>query len=230
TDFSTCEQAVLDGGDPDLLYVWNTGDTTQTLLVQASGQYTVTGTNVFGCATTDTVSVNVVPFPTADFTFQANDLTVTFQNFSSFGSYQWNFGDGNGSTGISPQYTYQDSGTYTVQLIVTDFLNNCGSDTLEVTVIVSLPVGIDISLKPQVAIFPNPSSGAFFLELENAPVGETQLEIWNLQGQRVYERNFLLSTSSYKTEVISSHLAEGAYILRIHLSNGQDVHTLWIKE
>ncbi|MEO0581010.1 MAG: PKD domain-containing protein [Bacteroidota bacterium] len=229
-DFSTCEQAVLDGGDPDLSYAWNTGDTTQTLLVQASGLYAVTGTNVFGCATSDTVSVNVVPFPTADFTFQTNDLNVSFQNFSSFGSYEWDFGDGNGSTAISPQYTYQDSGTYTVQLIVTDFLNNCGSDTLEVTVIVSLPVGIDISLKPQVSIFPNPSSGAFFLELENASVGETQLEIWNLQGQRVYESSFWLTQGDYKTEVIRSDLAEGVYILRIHLSNGQGVQTLWIKE
>ncbi|MEL6133309.1 MAG: PKD domain-containing protein, partial [Bacteroidota bacterium] len=113
-DFSTCEQALLDGGDPSLSYIWSTGDTTQTLLVQSSGQYIATGTNIFGCATSDSISVNVVPFPTADFTFQVNGLTVLFQNFSSFGSYLWNFGDGNSNTGVSPQYTYQDTGTYEV--------------------------------------------------------------------------------------------------------------------
>ena len=44
---------------------------------------------------------------------------VTFNNISSAGSYQWNFGDGVTSNNMQPTHTYGDTGTFTVQLIVT---------------------------------------------------------------------------------------------------------------
>lgn len=50
-------------------------------------------------------------------------------------SYQWNFGDGNTATGPVNNHTYVASGTYLVQLIVTD---NAGlTDTITESVIVS---------------------------------------------------------------------------------------------
>jgi gliding motility-associated-like protein len=51
-------------------------------------------------------------------------LTVNFQNKSPQNlSYLWLFGDGNTSTTYSPTYTYTQTGTYTVQLIVSNPLN-----------------------------------------------------------------------------------------------------------
>ena len=43
--------------------------------------------------------------------------TSVVQNNSSF---SWNFGDGNTSTQANPSHTFQESGTYQVQLIIRD--------------------------------------------------------------------------------------------------------------
>ncbi|MES2590753.1 MAG: T9SS type A sorting domain-containing protein [Bacteroidota bacterium] len=49
----------LDAGNPGASYLWNTGATSQTLIVTESGQYYVTITDVFGCTASDTINVNV---------------------------------------------------------------------------------------------------------------------------------------------------------------------------
>ncbi len=63
--------------------------------------------------------------PTASFTYNTNDLTVTFTDASTdldgtITSWSWNFGDGNTSTTQNPSHTYATDGTYTVSLEVTD--------------------------------------------------------------------------------------------------------------
>ncbi|MFP4471830.1 MAG: FISUMP domain-containing protein [Bacteroidales bacterium] len=55
-------------------------------------------------------------------------LTVSFSDLSANNpaAWQWNFGDGNTSTQQNPEHIYQNAGSYTVQLTVT---NSYGSDT-----------------------------------------------------------------------------------------------------
>ncbi len=60
-------------------------------------------------------------------------LTLTFNNLStpidSTYDIVWNFGDGGSSTGISPTYTYEEEGSYTVDLSVTSPIG-CYIDTV----------------------------------------------------------------------------------------------------
>ncbi|OIQ24729.1 MAG: hypothetical protein BM555_06990 [Crocinitomix sp. MedPE-SWsnd] len=57
-------------------------------------------------------------------------FTVDFSNLSSNGTtFEWDFGDGNTSTDISPSHTYLADGLYTIQLIADGGL--CGIDTTE---------------------------------------------------------------------------------------------------
>lgn len=57
---------------------------------------------------------------------------VVFQNGSTNGnSYSWTFGDGTGSTQISPSHSYTSAGQYTVKLVVTDTANCYASDSVE---------------------------------------------------------------------------------------------------
>jgi gliding motility-associated-like protein len=55
-------------------------------------------------------------------------LTASFDGSSSTGvvgnSYEWNFGDGQTGTGVSPNHIYTNYGSYTVQLTITD-ANGC---------------------------------------------------------------------------------------------------------
>ncbi len=70
--------------------------------------------------------------PVADFTATPTSgtapLTVNFndQSANSPTSWQWDFGDGNSSEEQNPEHIYQNAGSYTVQLIVT---NSHGFDT-----------------------------------------------------------------------------------------------------
>ncbi|GGD74282.1 hypothetical protein GCM10011412_09920 [Maribacter cobaltidurans] len=69
-------------------------------------------------------------------------LTVQFTGSDStddvgIESYEWDFGDGNGtSTDINPTYTFDSEGTYEVTLIVTDAAGALDSATLTITVTV----------------------------------------------------------------------------------------------
>ena len=64
--------------------------------------------------------------PTASFTYNANNLAVSFDGTGSsdsdgtITSYAWNFGDGNNGSGSTTSHTYAAAGTYTVTLTVTD--------------------------------------------------------------------------------------------------------------
>lgn len=77
--------------------------------------------------------------PTANFTYSATDLFVTFTDTSSDSdgsivSYNWDFGDGSTSTDQNPTYAYATAGTYSVSLTVTDDDGATDSDTQSVSV------------------------------------------------------------------------------------------------
>jgi len=69
-----------------------------------------------GCKKEDTASA-----ATADFTFNAANLAVSFSNESTNGRYfSWDFGDNTSpSIDMSPGHAYENEGTYTVTLTVT---------------------------------------------------------------------------------------------------------------
>ncbi len=63
----------------------------------------------------------------AGYTYTVNGLTTSFNN-SSFGAYDkvfWFFGDGSTSTAQNPVHTYANSGSYLVNLIISDSSGNC---------------------------------------------------------------------------------------------------------
>lgn len=51
---------VLDAGNPGAFFLWNTGDTTQTIVVTTAGLYSVFVMNDAGCTATDTIFVDVL--------------------------------------------------------------------------------------------------------------------------------------------------------------------------
>ena len=64
-------------------------------------------------------------------------FTVNFSNLSTNGTtFEWDFGDGNTSTGLNPSHTYTAVGDYTVQLIADGGL--CGIDTTVYTNYISI--------------------------------------------------------------------------------------------
>ena len=117
--------------------LWNFDGTNTSNLQNPTHTYTLPGTyNVSliafnDCGTSDTIikTVKVCDSLIANFTHTKNGDTVVFDASSSKGAltYEWDFGDGNDSTGQLISYKYDNSGNYVVSLKVK---NDCGDSAV----------------------------------------------------------------------------------------------------
>ncbi|MEP7373918.1 MAG: WG repeat-containing protein [Chitinophagaceae bacterium] len=94
-----------------------------TPLVTTTYKLTVTN-NATGCIDEDSVTVTVIPKPTALFDPSPDqcltDNNFTFTNNSILASiYDWRFGDGDSSVVADPAHSYAKAQTFTVKLLVT---------------------------------------------------------------------------------------------------------------
>lgn len=93
-----------------------------------------------GCPAEDSTTITILPKPeaglAADATAGCPPLRVCFTNLSQNAQlYDWDFGDGNGSTDVAPCHTFTEPGRHRVRLRGVD-PNGCFSDTAAVDVLV----------------------------------------------------------------------------------------------
>lgn len=130
-----------------------TGAGDQAHTYNTAGTYTVSYTASIqgataGCADTASVTVVVLPRPTADFTIDqdaaCDSLTVTITNASiSAVQYAWDFGDGTfSSVPNPPPHFYGSVGAYTIALTVTNALGCTHTFSRDVNVFAPPTVGI----------------------------------------------------------------------------------------
>ncbi len=75
--------------------------------------------------------------PEAGFTYEVTDFSVSFTNTSTdadgdITGYEWDFGDGNTSSEMSPTHDYGMAGTFSVSMTVTDSEGNSDTETMEI--------------------------------------------------------------------------------------------------
>jgi PKD repeat protein len=139
------------GGTGRYFYSWDfgNGDTSYeknpVYAYKEDGEYTVTlrVTDSTGTQVTDTSTVIIYGIDELFVSIQgtyayAEGDTITFTGTVGGGqgpyNYNWNFGDGIFSTEQNPQHVYENSGTYTVTLTVTDGLGTSKTTSKPVTV------------------------------------------------------------------------------------------------
>jgi gliding motility-associated-like protein len=145
TDTALCEGEIitLTAGQGYDQYQWNTGHTNADLLLEMSGVYSVTVSNIYGnvyCSDSDTIKVTFVPNVNINLgkdTCSKETITLDATQPYSDISYLWS----NGSN--SPTIQVSNIGTYWVSAI-NSIYNICGdADTINVRIIpdavVSLP-------------------------------------------------------------------------------------------
>lgn len=182
-NISCTSQAALNatatGGSGNYTYLWNTGETTANISTGA-GTYYVDVADGSGCTASDTIVVNYIDDPSADFTFttacqgSASNFTDVSQSGggSNITSWNWDFGDGNTSIAQNPTNTFSGAGTYTVRLVAE---NNIGCrDT----------VFHDITVNPSPQIgftFTNQCVGTAtpFTDQTTFPSGNITTWVWN---------------------------------------------------
>jgi PKD repeat protein len=155
--FSSVNSTDADG--TIMSYSWNFGDGTSTTnpnpvhVYNSAGTFTavLTVTDNSGLTDTDSVVITAttqqpsnqspVAIAGADKTSGNAPLTVNFSSAGSndpdgtIASYSWNFGDGTSSNQANPSHTYNNAGSYTATLTVTDNNGATGSSSIVITAV-----------------------------------------------------------------------------------------------
>jgi len=205
-----------------------TSDNPYIFTVSTAGTYEVTAVSDANCTGTNfgnSATVSAEFLPTAGFTYDKNNLIVTFINTSeNASSYLWDFGDDNTSTETNPVHSYANVGNYQAEL--TSMSDNCGNVIETQTIEITTTSIKDFEFNNFVTIIPNPSNGLITLELNNS-ADEIFIEITAVNGQVVYKKRF---NSVNKTEQIDlSENTEGIYFVRVKIKDFEKVGKLIIE-
>ena len=141
-DVSQCGDTVtLDAANAGSTYLWSDNSTAQTLLVSATGIYSVTVTNTNGCTATDTIDVTINALPVVNLGSDITQCgTATLDAGNAGSTYSWSDSSTNQTLLVSATGTYSVTVTNTNSCTATDTVNvtinasptvNLGSDVTQ---------------------------------------------------------------------------------------------------
>ncbi len=172
--------------------------------------------------------IQVVAFPSAAFTWQANGLEVAFQDASTgdITQYQWNFGDGSPiSFEQNPVHLYPSYGSYEVILTVSNL--HCGSVLTDYILLQATGTRGPLVHK-RWAVFPNPTKEEVVLEWSSPQAGNLSWTLFDALGRRRAgrtervregEQRYVLSFPDLPEGIYYLHFSMGAHrqVVRLHL-------------
>jgi PKD repeat protein len=169
----------------------------------------LTALTAAGCVSFLSTPISIENAPVVSFTATvAGDLSAEFQNNSTIAtgtivSYEWEFGDGNGSTEENPDHAYAAMGLFDVTLTATSDLGCTSSVTQTVDVVNSV---FDIE-NSGIRIFPNPTNGIITIQAQD----NFKCRVLDAAGRVVFDN--IIITNGLKSLVDLSVLAPGNYHL-----------------
>ena len=208
-------------------YLWTTGSATNAITVTTAGSYRVTVTGSNGCKatsaaktiTSSTCTPPAVPTISSSSTTNVllNGTTITLTSSDVSGGWLWS----NGATTRS--ITVSTGGTFTVKSFNG---GNCYSTSLPVTIYLVYSSRLAGSEETsgsaaELVAYPNPSTGPFSVSF-NSPANQPCLmNLYDLSGRMVMEKNISATEGKNVIEMNSSSLPAGMYLLRL---SGEDLH------
>ena len=170
------ETIVLNPGNFNT-YLWQDFSTAPIYSVTAPGTYLVTVTNQFNCKASARIIIKKLVQPPSNFLPGDSPLcsgNILKINIPGYKSYEWNTGS------TSSKIEIRNAGTY--YLLVTDYDNCTGSDTIIVQEVNCIPIGIPNAFTPN-----NDGRNDFFKPTINVEVADYQLQIYNRIGQLIFK-------------------------------------------
>jgi hypothetical protein len=184
------------------------------------GSTSITATYSNGnCSATTSQAVVVNAAPSASFTYITDGSSVAFSNTSSNATgYSWNFGDASAqSIAMNPTHNYQESGSYTVELIATS--ESCGTDTFSVQLDYALGIesihGIDM-----IQLYPNPTNGYVTLSFNSLQPQTFEVRIADASGRLLQMEALTNHIGKYSRVYDLSDKAQGVYMFTVSSERG----------
>lgn len=233
TTVCTGDSICLDPGCPPThTFVWSNGATAPVICPTIVSGYWVICTDSNNCSASD--SIILTPGPAAPAAIGAFDTTscptISFTDNSTgtVNSWSWDFGDNNTSTMQNPTNNYQmaGNGSYTVTLIVD---NQCGTDTTTFQVDINCIVSIGSGLDNQLYVWPNPNNGLFRIETVLSGNDPVKLEIVDLAGKVIHQRNYEFASGNFNEEVNLGDAAQGVYFIRFDVGGKVQIEKIVVE-
>lgn len=199
-----------------------TGNVFSQTTVGSGGPYTVTYTytDTNGCVATAQENVTVYPYANAvitglDSVYCVSDASlIPVSGFPAGGTLT-------GAGVINGEFKPYAAGEGVHELVYA-FQNQYGClSWATFTVRVDACVGIDESMAlGDVSIYPNPTNGLVYVSFNGMAAGKVNLEVYNLQGQVMYQETLSDLGSNATRQLDMSSYSEGVYLIKLE-SAGQ---------
>ncbi len=192
-------------------YLWSNGDTTQTTIVDSSGQYFVSLVNQYGCPkNSDTITITVLNNPDVNLgndTLVCLGSTITLDAGPGFNNYFWNDESTLQTLDVSVSGTLNDTGFYFIS--VTD-TNGC-TDGDTVRIIFDVCSGLNVITCQPFYIYPNPSKKEESVIIKGEMGEKYDLIIYQAGGKEMLKKSF----ESFIELKNSTFLSSGLFFYRI---------------
>lgn len=205
----------------DVVAGTNVGATEQTIPTYNGGTagngvwYTFTGTG--GDVTLSTCD---------DATFDTEINVLTTSDCSTFTNVAGN-DDGTGCTGFTSEITFTTAVGETYYVYVSEYSSGGGDEgTFNLSFTCDPVTGISEALDNGMIVYPNPSNGAFVVEITGVE-SMAQINVLDLTGRVVYTEGAMLNGNFRKD--VNLNVASGTYLLQVITEEGMVTRKLQVK-
>jgi gliding motility-associated-like protein/uncharacterized repeat protein (TIGR01451 family) len=223
TDLTTLDSGIITN------WFWEFGDSNISYMKDPQHIYYTPGIyaarlTVFtdkGCMAQSTMSamINVFQPPLADFIINPDSVSIltpliSFTDTSNDAlSWQWDFGDGNGSIIKNPQHAYTDTGWFNVKLMVTDDEGCSAEKSGQVFIAPAFTLFIPNAFSPN----NNKINDVFEVRGIFQGIKAYNIKIWNRWGMLVYESDDISRSWDGSRFGNGDKLTDGVFIYSIEV-------------
>lgn len=211
----------LNAGNPGSTYLWSNNSTQQSIVAFITGTYSVVVTDVNGCTATDVIDVTFNQIPVVSFLFGLPVVCLADQPYTlNTGSPAGGIYSGTGVNAGTFDPAVAGIGTFGITYTFTDSAG-CSSSATD-SVMVDACMGINTPLSISNAVFPNPSSGIFNINVS----ANCRATLFNSLGAVVQESSLRTGTN----QLGDSNLTPGIYYLKLVSNNNSETIRIVIAE
>ncbi|HLG35876.1 MAG TPA: glycine-rich protein [Bacteroidia bacterium] len=211
-DSTQCGGTVtLNAGNSGSTYMWSTTDTTQTIVVTATGTYSVTVTDINGCTGSDVINVTINPLPAVSYVETQTLVCINWAPITlTPGSPAGGTYSGTAVTGNMFDPATAGAGAFTITYTYTDTNGCVNTDTSTITV--DLCTGIALSgVEATLEVFPNPATNHLTIAF-GSKKKKVEVTITDITGKIIYATT---ARETLTLEVNTKDFAEGVYIVAV---------------